>query len=46
VCHAKPPDRPSVSNATVEQLKESFVQSPLKPTRRASRETGIPNVTV
>jgi hypothetical protein len=37
---------PCVSDATVEQLKESFVRSPRKSTRRVSLETGIPNVTV
>ena len=46
VRHAKSPGRPCVSDATVEQLRESFVRSPRKSTRRASRETGIPNVTV
>ncbi|PNF19071.1 hypothetical protein B7P43_G11300 [Cryptotermes secundus] len=46
VCHAKPPGRPRVSDATVEQIRESFVRSPRKSTRRASWETGIPNVTV
>jgi hypothetical protein len=42
----KSPDRPCVSDATEEQLRESFVRSPRKLTRRASRETGIPNVTL
>ncbi|PNF38889.1 hypothetical protein B7P43_G09910 [Cryptotermes secundus] len=46
VPHAKPPSRPRVSDAIVEQISESFVRSPRKSTRRASRETGIPNVTV
>ncbi|XP_023712880.2 uncharacterized protein LOC111867343 [Cryptotermes secundus] len=34
------------SEATVEQIRENFVRSPRKSTRCASRETGIPNVTV
>jgi len=46
VRHAKSPGRPCVSDATVEQLRESFVRRPRKSTRLASRETGIPNVTV
>ena len=46
VHHAKSPGRPCVSDATVEQLRESFVRSPRKSTRRASSEIGIPNVTV
>ncbi|PNF27089.1 hypothetical protein B7P43_G08552 [Cryptotermes secundus] len=46
VRHAKSPGRPRVSDATVEQIRESFVRSPRKSTPRASRETGIPNVTV
>jgi len=46
VHHAKSPGRLCVSDATVEQLRESFVRSPRHSTRRASRETGIPNVTV
>ena len=46
VRHAKSPGRPCVSGVTVEQLRKSFVRSPRKSTRRASRETGIPNVTV
>jgi hypothetical protein len=43
VCHAKSPDRPCVSEATVEQLRESFLQ---KSTRHASWETDILNVTL
>jgi transposase len=43
---AKSPGRPCVSDATGEQLRESFVRSQRKSTRRASGETGIPNVTV
>jgi hypothetical protein len=46
VRHAKSSCRPCVSDATVEQLRESFVGSPRKSTRRASGETGIPNNTV
>jgi transposase len=46
VRHGKSPGRPCVSDATVEQLRESFVQSPRKSTRCVSRETGIPNATV
>jgi hypothetical protein len=46
VRHAMSPSRPFVSEATVEQLRESFVRSPRKSTRRASREICIPNVTV
>ena len=46
VCHAKSPGQPCVSDATVEELRESFVRSPRKSTRLASQETGIPNVTV
>ncbi|PNF19367.1 hypothetical protein B7P43_G06707 [Cryptotermes secundus] len=38
--------RPRVSDATVEQIRESFVRSARKSTRRATRETGNPNVTV
>ncbi|PNF20647.1 hypothetical protein B7P43_G03034 [Cryptotermes secundus] len=43
---AKPPGRTRVSDATVEQIRENFVRSSRKSRRRASRETGIPNVTV
>jgi hypothetical protein len=46
VRHAKSPGHACFPDATVEQFRESFVQSPRKSTRRASRETGIPNVTV
>ncbi|PNF13977.1 hypothetical protein B7P43_G08668, partial [Cryptotermes secundus] len=46
VRHAKPPGWPRVSDATVEQILESIVRSPRKSTRRASRETDIPDVTV
>jgi hypothetical protein len=46
VRHTKSPGRPCVSDATVEQLRESFVRSPWKPMWRVSWETGIPNVTV
>jgi hypothetical protein len=46
VLHAKSPGRPCVSDATVEQLGESFVRSPRRSKRLASRETGIPNVTL
>jgi hypothetical protein len=41
VRHAKSPGRPCVSDATVEQLRESLVRSPRKSMRRVSRETGI-----
>jgi hypothetical protein len=40
--HAMSPSHPYVSDATVEQLRESFVRSSRKSTRRASSETGIP----
>jgi hypothetical protein len=40
VRHANSPGRPYVSDATVEQHRESFVRSPRKSTRCASRETG------
>jgi hypothetical protein len=46
VCHAKSCGRACFSDATVEQLKESFIQRPPGSTWRASQETGIPNVTV
>jgi hypothetical protein len=46
VRHAKSPGRPGVSDATVEQVRDSFVRSPQKSTRHASRERGIPHVTV
>ena len=46
VTHNKSPGRPSVSDATVEQVRESFVRSPSKSTRRASRDIGISHVTV
>lgn len=46
VPHSKSPGRPSVSDAVVEQVRESFARSPKKSTRRASRETGIPQKTV
>jgi transposase len=46
VLHAKSPGRPSVSDAKVEQILESFDRSPRKSTRHVSRETGIPNATV
>ena len=46
VRHAKSPGRPQVPEAAVEQLRESFSRSPKKSTRRASRETGIPQPTV
>jgi hypothetical protein len=44
VRHAKTLGRPCVSDATVEQFRESFVRSPRKSARRSSLETGIPNV--
>jgi hypothetical protein len=44
--HAKSPGRPCVSDATVEHIWQSFVRRPLKSTRRASREAGVPTVTV
>jgi hypothetical protein len=44
--HAKLTGRPCVSNAALEQLRESFVRSSRKSTRLASREAGIPNITV
>ncbi|KAJ4442664.1 hypothetical protein ANN_04253 [Periplaneta americana] len=40
------PDVHVWADAVVEQVKESFVRSPRKSTRRASRETGIPQPTV
>jgi hypothetical protein len=40
VRHVTPPGRPCVSDATVEQRRESFTRSPQKSTRRASRESG------
>jgi hypothetical protein len=46
VRHAKSPDRPSVSDATVELLRERFLRSPRKSTRLASRQIVIPNITV
>ena len=46
VRHVKSPGRPRVSDAVVEQVRESFARSPTKSTRRASRETGIPQKTV
>ncbi|PNF31024.1 hypothetical protein B7P43_G18027 [Cryptotermes secundus] len=45
-CHAKPPGQPCVSDATVKQIRESFIRSAQKSRRRTSWETGIPNVTV
>lgn len=46
VVHSKSPGRPGVSNAVVEQIRETFVRSPRKSTNRASRESGIPQPTV
>jgi hypothetical protein len=46
VCHAKSHGRQCFSGATVEQPRDSFVRSPRKSKRRATRETGIPNITV
>jgi hypothetical protein len=45
VLHAKSLGLPRVSDATVEQLRESFVRSLRKSTRRESLDTGIPYVT-
>jgi hypothetical protein len=39
VCHAKSPGHPCVSDTTVEQLRESFIQSSQKSIQRASQET-------
>ncbi|KAG8294813.1 hypothetical protein J6590_094331 [Homalodisca vitripennis] len=46
VHHEKSPGRPQVSDATVEQVRETFARSPKKSTRRAAVETGIPQKTV
>jgi hypothetical protein len=46
VRHTESPGRPCVSDATVEQLRESFVWSPRKSTQRECRRTGVPYVTV
>jgi hypothetical protein len=40
VRHATSPGRSCVSDATVEQLRESFVRNPRKSRLRASREIG------
>jgi hypothetical protein len=40
------PGRPRVSDAAVEQLRESFVPSPRKSRRCASRETGSQIITL
>ncbi|KAG8317952.1 hypothetical protein J6590_013087 [Homalodisca vitripennis] len=46
VRHEKSPGYPQVSDATVEQVRETFARSPTKSTRRAAVETGIPQKTV
>jgi hypothetical protein len=46
VLHAKSPGRPCVSDAAVEQLRESVVRNPRQSTRRTSLVTGIPRITV
>lgn len=46
VSHSKATGRPRTADAMVEQVRESFVRSPRKSTRRASRETGISQPTI
>jgi hypothetical protein len=46
VHHAKSRGRPCASDATVEQVRKSFLRSLRKSTRPASHKTCIPNVTV
>ncbi|KAG8325879.1 hypothetical protein J6590_055776 [Homalodisca vitripennis] len=46
VRHEESPGRPQVSDATVEQVRETFARSPKKSKRRAAVETGIPQKTV
>lgn len=46
VKHKKSSGRPSTSDEVVEQVRQSFVNSPTKSTRRASRELQVPHMTV
>jgi len=46
LCKGKSSGRPRVSEENVRWIQESFERSPRKPTRRASRELGIPQPTV
>jgi len=46
LCNGKSSDRRRVSEENVRWIQESFERSPRKPTRRASRELGIPQPTV
>lgn len=46
VRHNKSPGRPRTSDVVVEQVRQSFVTTPTKSTRRASRELGVPHMTV
>jgi len=46
LCKGKSSGRPRVSEENVRRIQESFERSPRKSTRRASRELGIPQLTV
>jgi DNA-binding transcriptional regulator YhcF (GntR family) len=46
LCKQKSTGRPSVSDQTVERVRQSFVHSPQKSTITASRALGIPQQTV
>ena len=46
VCKRKSTGRPRVSEEDVRRIEASFVRSPRKSTRRASRELGTPHTTV
>lgn len=42
----KSPGRPRVSEENVDRIRATFERSPMKSTRRASRELGLPQTTV
>uniref|UniRef100_UPI00358EB2A0 histone-lysine N-methyltransferase SETMAR-like n=1 Tax=Myxine glutinosa TaxID=7769 RepID=UPI00358EB2A0 len=46
LCKGKSPGRPHTSEENVRRIQESFLRSPRKSTRRASRELAIPHTTV
>jgi hypothetical protein len=46
LCKGKSPGRPRVSDDNIEKVREAFKRSPRNSVARASRELGMPKMTV
>jgi hypothetical protein len=46
LCKSRSPGRPRVPDVNIERVREAFQGSPRKSVARASKELGVPNMTV